>query len=81
MGMKKIQKSLKKWTEQEWTTGSGKPSLETGEAYRPKSVIQKLKRLGKLAKANRQKRRALKKGKQFASYSKDVNLKNIKKVG
>ena len=81
MGLKSSQKSLKKWSDQEWTTGSGKPSLETGEAYRPKSVIKRLKRLGKLAKANRQKRKALRAGKQFASYSKDVDLKNIKKVG
>lgn len=74
MGMKKIQKSLKKWTKQEWTTGSGKPSLKTGEAYRPKKEIERLKKLGKLKKANAQKRAALKKGKQNASYTKDVSI-------
>ena len=30
MTKKKSQKSLDTWTEQEWTTGSGKPSSKTG---------------------------------------------------
>ena len=31
MALKKSQKSLKKWTDQKWTTASGKPSGKTGE--------------------------------------------------
>jgi len=41
--MKKSQKSLKDWTDQEWTTSSGKPSKETGEVYLPKKKIAALK--------------------------------------
>ena len=44
MALKKSQQSLKNWTKEEWTTGSGKPSLETGEAYRPKKEIKRLKK-------------------------------------
>ena len=57
MGLKKSQKSLKKWTKQKWTTASGKPSGKTGEVYAPKKTIEKLKstKAGrkKLAAANR----------------------------
>lgn len=42
-GLKKTQKSLKRWTDQEWTTSSGKPSKETGEVYLPKKKIAALK--------------------------------------
>ena len=42
-GLKKTQKSLKRWTEQKWTTSSGKPSKETGEVYLPKKKIAALK--------------------------------------
>ena len=38
----KAQKSLSKWTKQEWTTKSGKPSKETGERYLPKKAIESL---------------------------------------
>lgn len=34
--------SLSKWTKQEWTTKSGKPSKETGERYLPKKAIESL---------------------------------------
>ena len=30
MALKKTQKSLKKWTDQKWTTASGKKSSEPG---------------------------------------------------
>ena len=38
--IKKPQKSLKKWTAQEWGTKSGKPSAKTGERYLPKKAIK-----------------------------------------
>ena len=40
--MKKPQKSLSDWTDQKWTTKSGKPSSKTGERYLPKAAIQAL---------------------------------------
>ena len=36
------QKSLSKWTAQDWTTKSGRPSLETGERYLPRKAIESL---------------------------------------
>ena len=72
MALKKGQKSLKKWTKQEWTTASGKKSSETGEVYAPKKTIESLKSTPsgrkKLAVANRKKRQATKKGKQHARH-------------
>ena len=45
-GPSKSQKSLKRWTKQEWRTPSGKPSVQgpkaTGEVYAPKRAIQRL---------------------------------------
>lgn len=75
MALKKTQKSLKNWTEEEWTTGSGKPSLETGEAYRPKKEIKRLRKKGLLRVANRIKRAATKQGKQFARYTKATRIR------
>ena len=46
MALKKSQKSLKKWTKEEWGTKSGKPSTQgkkaTGERYLPKKARQAL---------------------------------------
>ena len=72
MGKKTSQKSLDTWTKQKWTTASGKKSGDTGEVYAPKKTIDALKSSPsgrkKLAAANRKKREATKKGKQFASH-------------
>lgn len=38
----KAQKSLERWTDQDWTTKSGKSSRETGERYLPREVIEEL---------------------------------------
>ena len=44
MTLKKPQKSLKKWTKQNWRTKSGKPSTQgskaTGERYLPEKAIK-----------------------------------------
>jgi len=61
-------KSLDKWTKQEWTTASGKPSRKTGEVYAPKKTIAALKGTKKLAEANKKKRAATKAGKQVAKH-------------
>jgi hypothetical protein len=70
------QKSLKKWTKQDWTTPSGKPSTQgpkaSGEVYAPRRAIEKLRStpggMAKLAAATAKKREATKEGKQFASH-------------
>ena len=72
MPLKKSQKSLKRWTKQKWRTASGKKSSETGEVYAPSRTIKKLKSTkqgrAKLAAANRKKRAATRKGKQYAKH-------------
>tara|TARA_B100001758_G_scaffold236768_1_gene238204 strand:- start:1278 stop:2132 length:855 start_codon:yes stop_codon:yes gene_type:complete len=90
--LKSSQKSLKKWTKQEWTTPSGKKSSDTGEVYLPKKKIENLKstKEGKqrLAKANKIKRDGYKKGKQFTrhgeaagqGYEKTASVKDLKAI-
>jgi len=41
-GAKTSENKLSKWSKQEWTTKSGKPSKETGERYLPKKAIEAL---------------------------------------
>jgi len=72
MGLSKSQKSLRDWTKQKWTTSSGKKSKDTGEAYFPKAAVAALKKAGLYSKATAQKRKAKRAGKQFASYSPDI---------
>jgi hypothetical protein len=62
------QRSLSRWTEQEWTTKSGRPSLETGERYLPKAAIEALS-TREYAETTRAKRQA--KG-QFARQPKRI---------
>lgn len=64
-GPKDPKNSLVKWTKQDWTTRSGKPSLETGERYLPRKAIQALTP-AQYGATTRTKRAALKKGKQFS---------------
>jgi hypothetical protein len=72
MPLKKSQRSLKKWTEEKWTTPSGKKSSKTGEVYAPKAQIDRLKSSSKgkskLEEAKRKKREATAKGKQYAKH-------------
>lgn len=52
------QKSLSKWSKQDWRTKSGKPSLETGERYLPAKAIKALS-AAEYAATTRAKRSAL----------------------
>jgi len=64
------QKSLSKWTKEDWTTKSGEPSTQgpkaTGERYLPKKAIQSMP-AGVYAASTKAKREATKEGKQFSS--------------
>ena len=77
MALKARQKSLKKWTKQKWDyvtkSDSKKPRSKRGR-YLPKAVRASLTK-GQKAYTNRQKRKANKKGKQRARYSKGVARK------
>ena len=81
MGLKRSQKSLKKWTKQKWRTPSGKKSSETGEVYAPSAKIKRLKSTAagrrKLAAANKKKRAATAAGKQHARHG--LHKKKTKK--
>lgn len=62
----KPQKSLKAWTEQKWTTKSGKPSSKTGERYLPEKAIEALSDK-EYAATTKAKRAGKAKGKQFVA--------------
>jgi hypothetical protein len=75
--MKTPQKSLKDWTEQKWTTKSGKPSSKTGERYLPKKAIEALTP-AEYAATTRAKREGTRQGKQFVAQPKKVAEKVAK---
>lgn len=62
------QKSLSKWTDEKWTTRSGKPSTQgpkaTGERYLPRKAVQALS-AKEYAATTAAKRKGTAKGKQF----------------
>jgi len=71
MKLKKSQKSLRDWTEQEWRTKSGKKSSKTGERYLPSAAIEALSD-EEYAATTRAKRKGTKSGKQFVKQPKKV---------
>jgi hypothetical protein len=74
MALKKSQKSLKDWTDQDWSTKSGKKSSETGERYLPKSAIDSLSSQ-EYAATTKKKRDDSKKGKQHSKQPKKIAKK------
>ena len=72
------QKSLSKWTKEDWGTKSGKPSTQgkdaTGERYLPKKAREKLS-AAEYAKTSEKKREDLRKGKQFSKQPKSIAKK------
>lgn len=71
------QKSMSKWSKEEWTTKSGKPSSETGERYLPKKAIEALTP-AEYAATTRAKREGTRQGKQFVAQPKKVAEKVAK---
>jgi hypothetical protein len=65
------QKSLSKWTKEDWRTKSGKPSLETGERYLPAAAITALTS-AEYAETSRAKRKATG---QFSRQPKRIAMK------
>lgn len=67
------QRSLSKWTKEEWGTKSGKPSIlgskATGERYLPKKKRESMSDK-EYAATTRKKRADIKKGKQFSKQPK-----------
>ena len=78
MALKKSQKSLKKWTKQDWGTKSGKPSAKTGERYLPKKAREALS-AKEYAATTRKKRADTAKGKQYSKQPKKIAAKTSRK--
>jgi hypothetical protein len=78
MPLKKSQKSLKKWTKEEWGTKSGKPSIKgplaSGERYLPKKARSALSSQ-EYAATSRKKRKDMKEGKQHSKQPKKIAKK------
>lgn len=72
--MKAPQKSLKDWTDQRWTTRSGKPSSKTGERYLPSAAIKALSP-AEYAATTAAKRKGKAEGKQFVAQPKRIAKK------
>lgn len=70
MALKKSQKSLKKWTKQEWTTSDGQPS-KGKKRYLPKAAWKQLSPSQKAA-TNKAKAKGNKAGKQHVAQPKSV---------
>jgi hypothetical protein len=81
MALKKSQKSLKKWTKEEWGTKSGKPSTQgskaTGERYLPKKAREALSSK-EYAATSAKKRKDTKAGKQFSKQPKSIAKKTAR---
>lgn len=71
MSKKAPQKSLDKWTRQNWRTKSGKPSSETGERYLPEKAIKSLSS-SEYAATTRAKRQGTAQGKQHVAQPKNI---------
>ena len=73
-GLAKSQKSLKKWTDQKWTTKSGKRSSDTGERYLPEKAIKALSNQ-EYAATTAAKRKGKAAGKQFVAQPDKIKQK------
>jgi len=71
--MKPSQQSLKRWTEQDWTTSDGSPSKGT-KRYLPKAAWSALSP-GEKAATNAAKAKGNAKGKQFVKQPKTIAKK------
>ena len=75
------QKSLSKWTKEDWGTKSGKPSTQgpkaTGERYLPKKARQALSQ-EEYARTSAAKRAGTRQGKQFVKQPKSIAKKTAK---
>ena len=75
------QKSLSKWTQEDWGTKSGKPSTQgsnaTGERYLPKKAREALTS-SEYAATTKAKREGTKAGKQFVKQPKGIAKKTAR---
>jgi hypothetical protein len=77
VGKKSDNNSLVKWTQQDWTTKSGRPSHITGERYLPRQAIENLTSK-EYSATTRAKRKGTSEGKQYVAQPKKVADKTRK---
>jgi hypothetical protein len=81
VGPKSSNNSLSKWTKQDWTTKSGKPSTQgssaTGERYLPRKAIESMSSQD-YARTTEAKRQGRAQGRQFVSQPSDIASKTRK---
>lgn len=70
-GPKQADNHLVEWTEEDWGTGSGRESLESGERYLPRKAREALTD-EQYERTTRKKRRDLSQGRQFSRQPADV---------
>ena len=75
--LKKPQESLKKWSDQDWGTKSGKKSSDTGERYLPKKAREALSD-SEYAATSAKKRKDKAAGKQHSAQPKKIAEKTAK---
>jgi hypothetical protein len=75
--VKRTQQSLRDWTNQQWRTNTGKPSLKGGGRYLPDAAWKSLTPAEKTA-TNRAKRAGTKAGKQFVKQPKKIAAKTAR---
>lgn len=75
--LREPQQSLRDWTNQEWTTKSGKNSSDTGERYLPQKAIRALSD-EEYQRTSRVKRDGMKAGKQFVPQPKSIAEKTAR---
>jgi len=71
------QKSMSKWTREDWGTKSGKPSGKTGERYLPKKAREALTS-AEYAATTKAKREGTRQGKQFVPQPEKIAKKTAK---
>ena len=71
------QKSMSKWTKEDWGTKSGKPSGKTGERYLPKKAREALTP-SEYAATTKAKREGTKRGQQFVKQPKKIAAKTAR---
>ncbi len=77
VGGKSDDNQLKRWTQEDWGTKSGRNSRDSGERYLPKKARAVLSD-AEYAKTSAKKRADTKKGKQFSAQPEDVAKKTAR---
>ncbi|MBK1659094.1 DUF5872 domain-containing protein [Paracraurococcus ruber] len=76
-GRKRADNSLQHWTKEEWGTGSGRRSRDSGERYLPKEAREHLSP-AEYRRTSAKKRRDMQAGRQFSDQPKDVARKTAR---